>query len=46
MWQKFLEWLYKTHAVTKDWTPDKTSIQVWEEFRSSKVDGKDTPRKI
>lgn len=31
-WQNFLEWFYKTHQVTKDWTPDKASVKVWEEY--------------
>lgn len=34
-WGSFLEWLYKTHSITKDWIPDKISIQLWEEYRVS-----------
>ena len=41
LWVKFLDWLYKAHSITKDWIPDKTSIELWEEFRSSKI-GEDT----
>ncbi len=31
-WDKFLEWLYKTHQITKDWTPDRISIEFFLEF--------------
>ncbi len=27
-WNKFLEWLYKAHQITKDWAPDKVSIEL------------------
>ena len=33
LWIKFLIWLYKAHQITKDWTPSKISIELWEEFR-------------
>ncbi len=36
-WVKFLEWLYKTHSLTKDWTPSKISIELWEEYKRKKV---------
>ncbi len=35
-WDRFLEWLYKTHAITRDWIPDRQSIKLWEEFRKKK----------
>lgn len=35
-WDKFLNWLYKAHALTKDWTPSKTSIELWEEYEKTK----------
>ncbi len=36
LWQAFLEWLYKAHNITKDWTPNRTSIELWEEYSEAK----------
>lgn len=32
-WQKFLDWLYKAHSITKDWIPDKITAKLWCEFQ-------------
>ncbi len=31
-WQEFLNWLYKTHLITRDWSPNKISIELWIEY--------------
>ncbi len=35
-WQKFLDWLYKAHSISKDWIPNRTSIEVWLEYKRRK----------
>lgn len=32
-WQAFLLWLYKTHSITKDWIPNRISIELWLEYK-------------
>ncbi len=36
-WAEFLDWLYKTHSITKDWTPNRTSIEIWLEYKGKRV---------
>ena len=35
-WDKFLDWLYKAHSITKDWKPNRVSIELWQEYERSK----------
>lgn len=39
-WDDFLEWLYKTHSITKDYKPNRVSIELWEEYCEAKQDKK------
>ena len=40
-WNSFLEWIYRVHNITKDWTPNRTSIELWKEYESghSNIEG-------
>ena len=44
-WGKFLNWLYKAHALTYDWKPERISIELWLEYKVNKI-GENTTRKI
>ena len=35
-WQEFLDWLYEAHSITKDWIPNKTSIELWLEYKGDR----------
>ena len=34
-WEKFLEWLYNNHQISKTWEPNKVSIELWEEYKEA-----------
>ena len=35
-WEKFLEFIHRTHNLNRDWIPHRPSIELWEEYKNSK----------
>ena len=35
-WEKFLSFIVINHNISRDWMPQRTSIELWEEYKNSK----------
>jgi len=36
-WNKFLKWLKEAHHLSVIYTPNKMSVQLWEEYKCQKT---------